>query len=105
MTKTIAMTHDNRTELKNAINNPDFIKSARIELHSRFYSMSNPGQGILFTITTNNKGQRVIKRNHKTIADSSTLGNNMIARMDINNAISDFIDAYIKQTKQKVYGK
>jgi len=105
MTKPVAMTHENRVEFQNAVNNPDFKKSAYIDLHSRFYSMSNPGQGILFTITANNKGQRVIKRNHKTIADSSTLGNNMIARMDIDNAISDFIDAYIKQTKQKIYGK
>ena len=56
-------------------------------------------------IYTNNNGHRVISRGLDVIADTDTMGNNLIARMDVDIVVSDVIDAYIQQLNQRVYGK
>lgn len=105
MTKPVVLTHDDRIELRNMINNAHIKKNlSTVNMTERLYVICGSNNRN-FYIYTNNNGHRVISRGLDAIADTDTMGNNLIARMDVDIVVSDVIDAYIQQLNQRVYGK
>lgn len=102
MTKPIALTHDNRVALDNAINSHEYTMDAKVGLHKRIYTMYNPNTNDCFCIHADNNGHRIIRHNCVDIADSDTLKGNMTACMDIDNFVSQTVQAYIEYLTRRV---